>query len=352
MILRKSYTMPIPPGAEITEHDGLRVARWRIRNGQIRSGEVVDCKDGKLRVRGQSRLYMARYRDGSGQVVEVATNCKDEVAARAILTQLERRAELIRAGVITAAESDAGDHAGAPLSRHLDAYEQHLHAKSCDPRRILMVRRRLERLARECRFSKLNKMSAGPIEQWLVEQTNVGMAASTRNSYREALVCFGNWCRRTHRLTNNPFADVPRADQKVDRRHQRRALTEAELMRLLKVAGLRPLAEFGREITSTKADAEQPLPGHNDRALLLLLGTSCSHNVKWVRFANISFLRRQGVALVERRATGPSRISRCAWVWDASAVPHALSRLRRVSRCRPPNAAPRGGAPGGTGNAE
>ena len=257
-ILRKQYTMPIPPGAEITERDGQRVAYWRLRNGQLRSAEVVDCKDGKVRVRGQSRLYMARYRDGSGEIVEVATGCKDAVAARAVLTQLERRAELIRAGVITAAEDDAADHAGAPLSRHLDAYEQHLRAKGGDPRRISMLRRRLERLARDCRFSKLNKMSAGPIERWLVGQADVGMAASTRNSYREAAVCFGNWCRRTHRLTHNPFGDVPRADQNVDRRHHRRALTEAELMRLLTVARLRPLGEYGREITATKADTKRP----------------------------------------------------------------------------------------------
>ncbi|MFH1110132.1 MAG: site-specific integrase [Planctomycetota bacterium] len=252
MIFKKAYTMPIPVGAEIAERDGRRIARWRLRNGQPRSAEVVDCKDGKLRVRGQSRLYMARYRDGNGQVVEVATNCKDEVAARAVLVQLERRAELIRSGVMTAAESDAADHAGAPLSRHLDFYERHLRAKGCDPRRISMLRRRLERLARECRFSRLNKMSAGPVERWLVERAEAGMGAATRNSYREALVCFGNWCRRTHRLTHNPFADVPRADQNVDRRHHRRALTEVELMRLLKVARLRPLAEFGREVISTE----------------------------------------------------------------------------------------------------
>ena len=249
MIFRKQYTMPIPPGAEITEREGVRIARWRLRNGQLRSAEVVDCQDGKVRVRGQSRLYMARYRDGSGQVVEVATGCKDEVAARAVLTQLERRAELVRAGVITATESDAAEHAGQPLSRHLDAYERHLRAKGGDPRRISMLRRRLERVARECRFFRLNQLSAGRVERWLVDQADAGMAAATRNGYRESLVCLANWCRRTHRLSQNPFTDLPRADQNADRRHQRRALTQPELLRLLKVAHLRPLAEFGRDVS-------------------------------------------------------------------------------------------------------
>ena len=258
MVFRKAYTMPIPPGAEIIEHDGRRIARWRLRNGQHRSGEVVDGRDGKVRVRGQTKSYSARYRDGCGQVVEVATGCKDVVAARAVLTRLERRAELIRAGVMTAAESDAADHADKPLASHLDAYERHLRAKGCDPRRISMVRRRLERLARECRFPRLNKLAAGPVEGWLVEQVDAGLSAATRNSYREALVGFGNWCRRTHRLTHNPFADLPRADQNADRRHHRRALTEVELLHLLKVARMRPLAEFGRKVLAKEVDPERP----------------------------------------------------------------------------------------------
>ncbi len=258
VVVRKAYTMPLPRGAEITAHDGRRVAQWRLRNGQLRSAEVIDGKDGKLRVRGRSRYYTIRYRDGHGHVVEVASGCKDRVAAHRVLADRERQAELARVGVISAAELTAADHAGLPLSKHLDAYVRHLQAKGGARRRIAMLRRRLERLADECHFPRLSKLSAGPVEAWLVQQADAGMAAATRNGYRESLVCFGNWCRRTHRLTHNPFDDLPRADQNADRRHQRRALTEEELLRLLKVVRLRPLAELGREITRKGADPDRP----------------------------------------------------------------------------------------------
>lgn len=247
MIRQKEYTMPVPTRAEIVENDGQRTARWKLRNGKVRTAEVVDCQDGKLRVRGRSKFYIARYRDGAGNVVEVPTGCKDEIAARSVLTQLERKAELIRAGVMTASEVDAAEHAAVPLKRHLDAYERHLQAKGSDPRRISMLLKRLERLAKDCGFSRLSKMTAGPVENWLVENAS-SLSAATRNNYRESLVCFGNWCRRTRRLMSNPFVDLPRADQKVDRRHHRRALTETELVNLLKVAELRPLAEYGRDV--------------------------------------------------------------------------------------------------------
>ena len=152
--------------------------------------------------------------------------------------------------MLTLAESDSANHGKVALKRHLDAYQKHLDVKGCAPRRIKMLRARLVRLAEECGFSRLNKMSAEELETWLVAQRDAGMSASTRNGYREAAVCFGNWCRRTRRMTRNPFADVPRADPKTDRRHQRRALTENEIIRLLKVARLRPLAEYGRIVVS------------------------------------------------------------------------------------------------------
>lgn len=257
-VYRKAYTVPVPAGAQIIERDGVRIARWKLRNGKVRSAEVVPHRNGDLRVRGRSAFYTAKYRDSNGRIVEVSTNCREETAARALLVQLERQVELVKAGLLSDGESQAAGHALTPVDKHIEAYRRHMEAKGSAPRRIQMVRRRLERLACECSFSRLSKMSAAGLEDWLVRQKDVGMSAATRNSYRESAIAFGNWCRRTHRLTHNPFADVPRADQNVDRRHHRRALTKEELLRLLKVTRWRPLAEYGREIAAKEDDLKRP----------------------------------------------------------------------------------------------
>ncbi len=131
---RKAYTMPLPKRAQIIERDGVRIARWRLRNGKLRTAEVVDGQDGTIRVRGRSAFYTAKYRDGSGETIELSTGCRDETAARAILAQLERRAELVKAGVLTLAESDSASHGKVALKRHLDAYQKHLDVKGCAPR--------------------------------------------------------------------------------------------------------------------------------------------------------------------------------------------------------------------------
>ena len=69
------------------------------------------------------------------------------------------------------------------------------------------------------------------------------MSARSRNAYRNAMVTFGNWCIANQRLAVNPFAAVPKANEKADPRRQRRAMTEAELEKLLAVARARPLLD-------------------------------------------------------------------------------------------------------------
>jgi len=57
---------------------------------------------------------------------------------------------------------------------------------------------------------------------------------------------------------SDSFIDLPRADQNVDRRHERRALTADELARLLEVARKRPLAEYGRESIKKGGGGKRP----------------------------------------------------------------------------------------------
>ena len=57
------------------------------------------------------------------------------------------------------------------------------------------------------------------------------------------MVSFCNWCVENDRLAVNPFDGMPKANEKADRRRIHRAMTEAELVTLLKVARGRPLQE-------------------------------------------------------------------------------------------------------------
>jgi integrase len=69
------------------------------------------------------------------------------------------------------------------------------------------------------------------------------MSAARRNKFERTWVSLLQLVCPNGRLLTNPLATVPKADEAADVRRQRRALTEAELVRLLAVARQRPLLD-------------------------------------------------------------------------------------------------------------
>ncbi len=169
-------------------------------------------------------------RQGQLSSVNEATGCRSKDGAMSMLRQLTDRAEKVRAGVLTQSESTAADHPRTPIAEHFDAYQEHLRVKGNAPRYIKMVRSQLNRVTDECGFERLADLTVCSVEHWLSLRFSEGMSAATRNHYRKALVAFGNWCRRTDRMTRNVVAQVPTADVTADRRLERRALTEDEVV--------------------------------------------------------------------------------------------------------------------------
>src|SRR5258706_908604 len=237
-IFRPTVTKPLPPGAVVTGD----TARWRSRFGDARSAPVRTTPRGICIVI-ESTKFLARYRDGQGVVQTVPTGCKDATAARAVLADLERRAELVKAGVITAAQDAISIHRRTTITAHVEAYLASLQAKSVTAQHLKNVRQQIAGVIEGCRFKTLADIKREPVERWLTGPANANRSARTRNCYLIALKSFLNWCVDTERLVANPVARVSRADEHADRRRQPRALTPDELVRLLDAARRRPLEE-------------------------------------------------------------------------------------------------------------
>jgi integrase len=242
-VFKKTFTKPLPAGAETFVRKGERFARWKDRKGKTRTAPLTTGGDGSERITLESRFYVAKYRDGAGVVRVEATGCRDEQAARQVLADLERQAELIRAGVMTTAEAATGEHSGRPIAGHFDAYLTHLEAAGSSAKHRYEVRRQLDQIAADCRFGRLADLDAGAVERWLIRRVAEGMSGRTRNTYLAAATAFANWCVEENRLTVNPFARIARANEDADRRRIRRALDEAELGMLLDAACRRPLLD-------------------------------------------------------------------------------------------------------------
>src|SRR5882672_339364 len=125
-VFKKTVTKPLPAGAEIFTRKGQRFARWRDAKGKTRNAGVTTGNDGTDRLTLESSTYYAKYRDGGRIVRVVPTGCKDETAARSVLADLERRAELVKAGVMTANEDQIADHQTTSLADHFAAFDAYL----------------------------------------------------------------------------------------------------------------------------------------------------------------------------------------------------------------------------------
>src|SRR5262249_8702882 len=173
-VFRKTFTKPIPKGADISERKGRRTARWRDRRGRLRMELVTVGKDGTDRLLIQTGPYYAKYRDGQGNVCEVATGCRDETAARRKLADLERQADLVKVGVLTPAEQQQAGHSGRPLTEHLAAYDEHLQAKGVTGVHREDTGRYLRRLAADCSFATLADLRREGLERWLAARAREG----------------------------------------------------------------------------------------------------------------------------------------------------------------------------------
>ncbi len=272
-LLKKQFTKPLPPDAKIISRtvkdrsgkaECKQFAQWTDRNGKKRTAEVATGKDGSQRIKVEAATWTAKYRDGEGVVCEVATGCRDKQAAQSVLDELLRRAELVRAKILSPDQDKIADHQKTPLEDHLTTYCEHLRSRGVHSDRVKTMETRMKMTADACHWRWLSDLNVDSLERWLDtlkeeakddEKPAKPVSASVYNGFVEAWVAFGFWCigkrmagKRSHlngekRLLVNPFEGMRRRDAKQDRRRIAHALNTDELTRLIEAAKRRPLED-------------------------------------------------------------------------------------------------------------
>ncbi len=250
-VFRKQTTRPVPINAQFFSKSGQRFARWKVGK-KTRQAKVTTGRDGSERIIQESGTFFAYYRDGKGHIQTVPTGCRDESAARSVLGELEKRAELVKAKVLTAEQDSIADQQDILFLTHVAEFVSRRTKRAPNGLTIMgqnNSRSRLTRLADECGFRVLSDLRGEVLDRWMRDRLTDAvspMSPANINEFRNELVIFANWCVRNRRLLANPFNDVPKLDATSNPRRKRRSMTEAELLKLLRVARWRPLAEQGR----------------------------------------------------------------------------------------------------------
>jgi integrase len=301
-LYKQPKTKPIPAGARIVEaKGGVKLAKWTDAKGKERTALLTLDGTG---IRVLSTKWYGEYRDADGRKIrEPLSPNKD--AAQLMLNERVREAEMGRAGV----RDPFAAHSKRKLAEHLEDYGRHLAAKGDTPEHVTRTVRRARRVFDGCGFVFPADLDASRVEQFLAglrescrrieldpakkEYTKAELAAAigfkphnitslvrrwrleasgngkarryprvtaealrdrlaghggsvgTSNHHLRAVKGFAAWMVKDRRAGFNPLVHLSLGNDKVDRRHDRRALSAAELRLLIRTAGENPVTVRG-----------------------------------------------------------------------------------------------------------
>ena len=203
------------------------IIRYLNAQGQRVSKDTPGAK----RVREKSKTFWGRCADANGKVRAVAL-CDDAAAAEAMLAEMKQRAKREARGDIDPFE----DHRKRPLADHLADFESAVLAKGATDKQAGQATARCRKIIDGCKFKKLADLSPSAVANYLRGRRQAGLGTATSNGYLSGIKSFANWLVRDQRLPSNPLAHLVKLNDRVDIRHERRALTQQELGGLIAAA--------------------------------------------------------------------------------------------------------------------
>lgn len=198
----------------------VRIVRYCIGRRSVRKG----TPGAKRRVE-QSRKWYAFWWQGKKKGKTPLSANRREAEQR--MRELERNLWRQKVGLA----DPFAEHCQRPIEEHIADFIADIQAKGRSEKHVVTMRRMLTAVNKQCGIATLNDLATAKIDAFLLEMARQGKSARTRNSYRQAVLGFAEWCTLKGRLAANPLKSVSKAEGR--RVRQRRALPVDELKRLL-----------------------------------------------------------------------------------------------------------------------
>ena len=245
-IYKRVRKRPIPKNAEIITQRGTKLVLWGGKNNRKRKSLLTD--DGRhMLVEGQT--YHMKYIDENGLEQIENTRMRDQQTARQVLHDHEKRVAEIKAGIINPAAERLRKAAKMPLSQHVEDFKKFMQDKGGDPKHVDQTINYLNRLIEYSEATHYNHLSAegvlGALRHLLTEETKGRRGHKTRsprtaNAHLVAIKTFCRWMVRTKRVKTNPVETLEKFPESTDRRHERRAMSTDEFMKLIETVDASP----------------------------------------------------------------------------------------------------------------
>lgn len=248
MLYRQMFKKPVPARAKrVTRKDGKTYAHWTNTQGRKMNAEIRVDAQGREYVNIESAKWSARYTDSAGRMVQRSTGCSDKSAAEAVLSQWKGKAEKVKAGFLRASDEHADRRGPVLIDRVLQEYRESLLQSGRTEKHVTYITHVVAALGESMRIARVVDITQRAVERYLHTLRDAGKGARTVNMHKALLHGFCAYCERHGYLERNPAAHIESANVAADRRHTRRALTDAEVAALLTAAAARPLQTFMRK---------------------------------------------------------------------------------------------------------
>ncbi len=184
----------------------------------------------------RGKIWYARFKNPEGKWQKEA-GFTDKAATLQLATKREYEADLIRRGLAEAPKVERA------IEEDLKAFRSALTNKDVSDEQVGLVAGRCERLCKGCGFDYANDIDPVKVEEWLAKQRKEpkgkkknkrGISVQTSNHYLRAIKQFSRWAARHKHIREDKLVHLEMLNVAVDRRHDRRALSDNEVAKLLK----------------------------------------------------------------------------------------------------------------------
>ncbi len=169
--------------------------------------------------------------------------CSDKTATEAMARKLESDAELRRRGVIDPREDAFHQHEARPIRDHLADFIRSLTNQEREPRYVQQVEANNQRIIDRAGMTRLSDLTADRVGDVLAGLRRDGLSLQTLNHNLRHAKSFSRWLAGNDRIRKDHLARMKGFNVATDRRHDRRALTAEELVRLLAAAEHGPVVQ-------------------------------------------------------------------------------------------------------------
>lgn len=244
MLFKPRAKNSIPARATRSTKRGVQYASWINRQNKKVTAEIHTDDEGDEYVYIECATWYARWKDSEGRRIQKNTECVDKSAANAVLARWRGRAEKVRAGYIRAADEHQDRRKSNLIDTVLNEYAASLKQTGRTDRHIDYIKYVVVEIKTTANIHRIVDLTRRHIEVYLAGLQDKGVGARTRNMHKALINGFCVFALRHGYLESNPAANIETANQALDRRHVRRALTDTEITQLLDAAEARPIENF------------------------------------------------------------------------------------------------------------